>query len=140
MLCPLVSPGPLRRVPLLFGSEPPTPAHVAVDIPEGELEVDGEETAAAASGHIKPVCRVVVRAVFVAYTAFAVPALVATAVTRFGGGDLRALLVLLLVVLTVAALFMATVRVSEDEDMEREEEQEEQDQEKGLHGSRADED
>lgn len=151
MFCLQVSPDPLRRSLLLSGSEPttpmPTPAacHVAVDIPEDEKVVvqdssdgvEGEETAAPSaspSGHISPVCRVVVRTAFVAYTAFEAPALAATAVTRYGGGDLRALLVLLLVVLTIAALFMATVRVSEDEDREREEEQKEQEQEESLHG------
>jgi hypothetical protein len=153
MFCHLVSPDPLRRALLLYDSEhseqpspasrtvavaggaPPTtpPAashHVAVDIPDeddcGGDDSDAEELATPQQ-HISPVRRALVRAVFVAYTAFAAPALVTTAFTR-SNSYLQALLVVVLVVLTVVSLFMATVRVCEDEDREREEE------EQGLDG------
>jgi hypothetical protein len=146
MFCLLVSPDPLRRALLLFDAEQPSPAsrtvavvggappstppavshHVAVDIPDeddcgGGDDPDAQELETT-QGHINPVRRALVRAVFVAYTAFAAPALVTTALTR-SNSCLQALLVVLPVVLTIVSLFMATVRVCEDEDREREEEE-----------------
>jgi hypothetical protein len=153
MFCHLVSPDPLRRALLLYDSEhseqpspasrtvavaggappttPPAASHdVSVDIPDeddsGGDDSDAEELATPQQ-HISPVRRALVRAVFVAYTAFAAPALVTTAFTR-SNSYLQALLVVVLVVLTVVSLFMATVRVCEDEDRETEEE------EQGLDG------
>jgi hypothetical protein len=128
-----VSPDPLRRALLHFDAEQPSPArrtvavvdgappttplavshHVAVDIADeddcGGDDSDAEELETT-QVHISPVRRALVRAVLVAYTAFAAPALVTTALTR-SNSCLQALLVVLPVVLTIVSLFMATVRV-----------------------------
>ncbi|XBI44908.1 hypothetical protein VPH35_109504 [Triticum aestivum] len=139
MFCLLVSSEPLRRALLLPESEPPSTAsyraavvgpctpplavsrHVAVDIPDGYVEVDDSDVCESEmTQHISPVRRVLVKAALVAYTAFAAPAFLGTAARR-SSNWFQMLLVVVLVVLTFLSLFMATLCALEDEDREREE-------------------